>query len=657
MLLIRSCSGPACAKPRLGWRTAALGALAWLTVVGASPSASAQSECRVHWEVTAQLDRQPATLGVQMSFDAGPRTLTHLRLPGGWQATQAAPESTPMLGSVADNPQLRQVRHAPGQRVQLQWQYTPQLAAQSGGALLAEKWFAFTAGTALPWPEELGQGGASTVACVSLSGPPGSTRLLSSFGRADGDRTQWRLSTTAAQWPRAVFAAGTWQVRDVMIPGQAITVAMPEPAPFGFGISALDKAVASTLAGLRQPWGSPESAPLLVLLLPGATAPAGLALHQALVVQAPPSMPLPSEKFDELLAGQWLRGWLPERLGPLAHQGRGDAVLRAWFSEGLADYLAHRWLLREGRWTPADYAEALNRKISRYQALPEIDASNQRVATGGAGEPALAVLPAARGEFLALAWHDALLRAGQPGLEQVLYGLLVPAAQARPEGPTSAPLATHRLLAALRRSLGDLPLKTMGQHIDEGLPFRFGAQSLGPCFQWQGPGNPTRYQPVDQAQQRSDCQAWMRAPDAPSNESATAGPAAKTAAAVGAFGRTAERHPARSPAARSAPAAGPTSTALPARQAMAQRRGPPPRAASTRQPKPTSSARTSPRSEPRAEPRTTQRARPPMARSSASPSAKPVVKPPRAKPGTSKPATKPAAKPSPPAKSRSAAQR
>jgi hypothetical protein len=474
----------------------------------AGPAALAAPDCRVHWQVAPRLDTQPPSLSVRMSFDAGQRSLTNLRLAAGWAPVQPSAETAALLQPVADDPQLRQLRHAPGQRIELQWQFTPALASQAGGALLAERWFVFTGGTVLPWPDELAAQPAVPV-CVTVTAPTGTTRLLSSFGRVDAAATQWSANTSMAQWQRALFAGGAWQTREVRIPGQALVAAMPDPAPFGFGIDTLAKSVATDLTALRQPWGAPETPPLLVLLLPGSNAPAGLALHQSMVIQAPAALPLPSESFDALLAAQWLRSWLPERLGPLSHLGRGDAVLRSWFTEGLADYLAHRWLLREGRWTAADYAAALNDKIARYQALPDLDANNLRVVTGRAGPEALALLPAARGEFLALAWHQALRRAGQPGLEALLYSLLVPAAQARPEGPTSAPLATHRLLAALRRPLGDAPLQMVSHHIEDGQRFSFGPQSLGPCFERQGEGSTAAYRAVDKALERGDCQGWL----------------------------------------------------------------------------------------------------------------------------------------------------
>jgi hypothetical protein len=199
----------------------------------------------------------------------------------------------------------------------------------------------------------------------------------------------------------------------------------------------------------------------------------GTAWHRALALQAAPDLAVPSAGFDLLMTQALARAWVAERFGPLAHAGRGDEGQRAWFSEGVADFLSHRALLRQGLWTPNDYAAALNRRIDATLRASE------PVAVPAADPMALAAL---QGEWLALRWHAALLAAGRPGLEAQLQRLLVPAAQARREGPISAPLATHRLLAVLRPTLGDAVLADLKRHVEQGEPVDFGPALLGPCF-------------------------------------------------------------------------------------------------------------------------------------------------------------------------------
>ncbi|MDT7835563.1 M61 family metallopeptidase [Aquabacterium sp. OR-4] len=527
-------SDPACT---LDWH-ATVSPAADASPANAAPGAAA-STAPAHAGVSAPAS--PATaarqIEVRLSFDAGPRTSTRLSLPAGWDLLEQADDGGPRLQPVAADPRQRELRHAAGERITLRWRTPAGLAnggeAASGqGARLNPRWFAWIGDAVLPWPDTtaapaaaLTAATASTTtttqglarrpfsACITLDAP-GSARLVASHGRAEGPSARWVLpEASATQVQHALYAGGALAWRQADAAGQTLTAVLPEPMPgeaaLGFGVDALAERSARLLGALRRDWQDDDRTPLLLMALPGMVS-GGLPLQRALVLQARPDLALPGADSDALLAGLMLRRWTPERFGPLAHAGRGDAPLRAWFTEGFADYLAHRLLLREGLWTADDYAQALNRKIGRYQAEPERGADNLRLATGAAGPRALADLPAARGEWLALHWNAALRQAGRPGLEATLRKLMLPAAQSRREGPLSAPLATHRLIAALRRDLGDQPLRELARHIDDGVPFGFSDSSLGPCFRSGARGDSASYRPATTADGLGACQAWQQ---------------------------------------------------------------------------------------------------------------------------------------------------
>ncbi|OGB07111.1 MAG: hypothetical protein A3E25_06780 [Burkholderiales bacterium RIFCSPHIGHO2_12_FULL_69_20] len=446
------------------------------------------------------LDRQPRRLQVSLAFDPGNRSHTTLRLPGGWAAldelTSAAGDASatgPRARPVPGAPTLRSVDHAPGARVQLHWRLTLDAATGLGGSAQAGAgWFAFSGQGVLAMPDELDQRSAPS-ACVQLDGLGAGSRWASSHGSGEGSTALLRVAPGAAplaeRVQQALYAGGALQAHTLSANGSTLTAVMPADAGWRFEVAALAQASAEALATQRRFWAEREPAPpWLVLMLPGPAAPAGLdsaggtAWLQALALQAPTDLPLPGAAFDALIRQALARAWLADRFGPLAHAGRGDEAMRAWFSEGWADFLAHRSLLREGRWTPDDYATALNRKLMAYLIAPERALPQAQWLAAATTQPALAALPVARGEWLALQWHQALSRAGQPGLEALMRRLLVPPALARREGPISAPLATHRLVAALRAVLDDRPLRDIHRHIEQGEVFAFGPGSLGPCF-------------------------------------------------------------------------------------------------------------------------------------------------------------------------------
>ncbi len=510
--------------------------------VAAAPADSAApadiANCGLLWQIKVQLGAGPRSLLVDMAFDAGPRTRTSLRLPGGWAgvvetsaglsatsaaaseststATSAAVSATagtaaraaPLarLQAVADMPTLRTVNHAAGERVQLRWRLTP-LAdpAQGGSVQLADTWFALAGQGVLPVPDDLDERRPPT-ACIAFYGlsprpdDAAPVRWASSHGLAEGPTALFRVAPGPASLKsrvqQALYAGGALQTQ-TQAPAQAgspdggsLTLARPAKVPWRFSLDALGQATAQALAAQRQFWGDNSAAgPLLVLLLPNAATGAGRgsAWYQALALQGPADLALPGSAADTLLTEALVRSWVPDRFGPLVHTGRGDEANRAWFSEGWAEFYTHRLLLRGGQWTPEDYAAALNRKIERFLDASERTKSPARGAAPAPTADRPGALPTtemagARGEWLALQWHGALRAAGQPGLDATMRRLLVAPALARHEGPISAPLATHRLVAALRPALGDVPLRDITRQADQGDAPVFGPAALGPCF-------------------------------------------------------------------------------------------------------------------------------------------------------------------------------
>ena len=540
-------------------------ALAQSTPAG-NDSNSDTRDCALLWQVTPQLQARPAHLRVSLRFEAGQRSSTMLHLPAGWDGLQAmaqadgdAPALIDRMQAVPGQPAMRLVQHAPGAQVQLHWRLVPPGDAAQGGSIqLAPRWFAFSGLGLLPIPDGVDEPAAGR-SCIVLAGLPDQSRWASSHGTAEGARVVFRPAAGAAPLAQRVqhslYAGGALQWR--LQPGLAAVLpdADGDTRAWPWTAERLASVGGHALANARQQWADTAAAPpWLLLLLPTTTAAAdgampasgglGSAWHQALALQTPAGQPADDALLERLLTQALARAWMADRIGPLAHAGRGDAALRAWFSDGWAEFLAHRSLLRQGLWTADDYAAALNTRIAAYLNEPARALPNAQVAAASAGQPRLAELQTARGEWLALHWHQALRRAGQPGLDAVLRRLQMAPAQARREGPISEPLATHRVMAALRTVLHDQPLRELQQHIDQGQPFAFGPDTLGPCFSLQRPAPadlaaPPRYQPVAQALQQADCRGWLMSE--PGTDAAAPVPRAGTRAAAKPAGKAAKK--------------------------------------------------------------------------------------------------------------------
>ena len=518
---------PAPHRPSRGWaRTAAAALLAASSSWAAGPAgaaadqppgpASLPAECALAWQVELLPDTQPQVLRVTLSFDAGGRTRSTLRLPAGWAAVDESAENPadPRLRPVPDDPTLRRVDHASGERVQLRWRH--RLPA---GSNTAEPWWLFSGQAVLPVPDDLDER-TPALACIGLAGPApadgGPSRWLSSHGIALGSTALWQLPAAGgglrSRVQQALYAGGAWQLQALTVEGQSLTVARPDSPALGFALPALAQAGSQALAAQRRHWGETQPGPALMLwalpvagpatLSPPASPQAawGSAWYQTGLVQAPAGLVPTQAALDGAVTQALARLWLLDRFGPLVQAGRDDEPLRRWFSEGVADFLAHQALLRDQRWSAADLASLYNHQIERW--------AGRNPAGLAATDPAALDAAAARGEWLALQWHGQLRAQGQPGLDSLMRRLLLAPAQARREGPISAPLATHRLLAALRARLGDLPLRELQRVVERGEPVWVYPDTLGPCF------NPTMGAPLQvearpQALQQAACQGWL----------------------------------------------------------------------------------------------------------------------------------------------------
>ena len=528
-------------RPSLpSWRQArdCLGpALLMLAGVGAGPVVAADAsvplpaDCALAWQVELLPDTWPHVLRVTLSFDAGGRTRSTLRLPAGWAAVDERAENPagPRLQPVPDEPTLRRMSHASGERVQLRWRHTLPASTRPEA-----RWWLFSGQAVLPVPDEL-EDRPPAAACISLSGPEAAngspSRWVSSHGAALGHTALWRLPANGdslrSRVQQALYAGGAWQVQAQTVEGQSLTVARPDSPALGITLPALAQAGSQALAAQRRHWGETLPGPALMLWAlpvdgPGsasssastsasssASIPAspqagawGSAWYQTGLVQAAAGSTPTQAELDGAIAQALSRLWLLDRFGPLVQAGRDDAPLRRWFSEGVADFLAHQALLREQRWSAADLASHYKRQIERW--------ADPNPPGQAATDPAALDAAAARGEWLALQWHALLRAQGQPGLEALMRRLLLPAAQARHEGPVSAPLATHRLVAALRARLGDLPLREVQRVVDRGEPAWVYPDTLAACFSIdQPPGQRLGVQARPEALQQAACQSWL----------------------------------------------------------------------------------------------------------------------------------------------------
>jgi len=121
--------------------------------------------------------------------------------------------------------------------------------------------------------------------------------------------------------------------------------------------------------------------------------------------------------ISRTLAHEGLHSWIPARIGGMPREG--EAALY-WLSEGFTDFYTGRVLVREGLWTPAQFAEDFNQTLRAYAQSPARTEPNTRILADFWSSQPVQQLPYQRGRMLATIWDARLRAAGGRDFDDVL---------------------------------------------------------------------------------------------------------------------------------------------------------------------------------------------------------------------------------------------
>lgn len=170
------------------------------------------------------------------------------------------------------------------------------------------------------------------------------------------------------------------------------------------------------------------------------------------------------------LAHEGLHTWIPARLGGVS---RTNEVEDYWLSEGFTDFYTGRVLVREGVWTPAQFAEDFNVTLRDYAQSPERTAPNTRIVEAFWTSEAVQQLPYQRGRILVTAW-DARLRAGGESFDHVVRELR---RRAQMDELTTAAQMLPSVAQLYRLNIAD----DLQRHIVEGAAILLPEDTFAPC--------------------------------------------------------------------------------------------------------------------------------------------------------------------------------
>lgn len=231
--------------------------------------------------------------------------------------------------------------------------------------------------------------------------------------------------------------------------------------------------VGEIVSGHRRFWRD-RSSPYLVTVTqtvasnPGQISIGGTGLDDAFAFFATASAD--NERIVRTLAHESLHTWIPGRVGGMPQEGE---AANYWFSEGFTDFYTGRLLVREGLWSPQDFARDLNEMLEAYAQSPVREAANARIAAEFWSDRDVQQLPYQRGRLLATIW-DARLRAREGSLDAAMLEM-------RERALAGDPLKAAEMLPVVLGLMGLDVRADIEAHAEAGQTILLAEDVFAPC--------------------------------------------------------------------------------------------------------------------------------------------------------------------------------
>ena len=423
---------------------------------------------RVDYTLTPLL-REGALTAVQfeLSFRGEADGETVLALPDTWGGEDALYRGVEALEVVSgahmregEEPALRVLTHRPYARIRVRWRviqdWPGEPTASQGNPyrpIVQPGYFHLIGNAALVTPRIA----EATPARLRVRGKPRGWTFAS-----DLEHRGLRLGNVGA----SVSVGGDFRIVE------SADVRMAIRGQWRFTDAGFASDVGEIVAGQRRFWGDGAS-PFLVTVVQlnapdGWTSIGGTGLTDAFAFFASPNAE--AGPITRTLAHEGMHTWIPGRIGGMPDE---NEAVDYWLSEGLTDFYTGRLLVREGLWTPAEFAEDFNAMLRAYAESPVREAPNSRILADFWREPAVRQLPYQRGRLLATMW-DAHLRARGRDFDEVMREM-------RRRAETGDPLSAAQMLPVVLSEMRVDVRSDIAAHADAGRAILLPEDVLAPC--------------------------------------------------------------------------------------------------------------------------------------------------------------------------------
>ncbi len=231
--------------------------------------------------------------------------------------------------------------------------------------------------------------------------------------------------------------------------------------------------VAEIIAGQRRFFGD-QSSPYLVTVVqlhapdPGWLSIGGTGLDDAFAFFATPNAE--ARPITRTLAHEGLHTWIPGRIGGMPEE---DEAENYWLSEGFTDFFTGRVLVREGVWTPEDFAADLNSMLRAYAQSPVRSEPNARILADFWANREVQQLPYQRGRLLATIWDQRLREQGHD-LDDVVLDM-------RDRAQAGDPLDAAPMLPIVTERFGVDIASDLATYAEQGAAVLLPEDAFAPC--------------------------------------------------------------------------------------------------------------------------------------------------------------------------------
>ncbi|MEZ6022426.1 MAG: hypothetical protein R3C16_03195 [Hyphomonadaceae bacterium] len=450
----------------IGWKALAVAAALVLTGAQAPPPMG-----RIEYTFTPVMQGGALqAMQVDLRFRGEADGETGLRLPQEWGGQSELWRSVEAVEAVSgatlteDGPARRVLTHRPSARIHVRYRIVQDFEgapnARQGNAYRAvvqPTYFHFIGDAVLITPEAHPQ---ATPVRVRMRGLPRGWSYASDL--------EHRPLALGNVWA-SVTVGGDFRI--VERRDQQVRVAMR--GAWRFEDDAFVDQVAEIIGGQRRFFGDGPS-PYLVTVMQlespqeGWLSLGGTGLSDAFAFFATDNAE--AAQITRTLAHEGLHSWIPGRIGG---QPDEDEAANYWLSEGFTDFFTGRVLVREGLWTPQQFAADLNRMLAEYASSPVREAPNARILADFWNDRAVRQLPYQRGRLLASIW-DAQLRASGRDLDDVVLAM-------RDRARDGDPLKAAEMFPLVARTFGLDPEAMIETNIVAGAPIVLPEDVFAPC--------------------------------------------------------------------------------------------------------------------------------------------------------------------------------